>query len=214
MRKKGFLITFEGIDFSGKSLQACLLLEQLLKAGYKAKFFREPGGTEISEEIREVILNTKHQKMHPYTEVLLYAAARAQIVSEKIIPELQQGTFVICDRYYDSTTAYQGFGRSINLNFIYKLNQFVSQGHKPDVTFLIDLHPEKALARKKESKRNLDRLDRENLDFHLKVRQAYLQISETESERFVVVDGDRPVETIQKEILTSLKSKLQLKIDA
>jgi len=209
-RMKGHLITFEGIDFSGKSLQANLLKENLQKKGRPVIFLREPGGTEISEKIRGLLLDTENQKMTAATELLLYSAARAQIVNECVIPHLKSGDEVICDRFYHSTTAYQGFGRQLDLQFIEQLNAFATNHVVPDLTFLIDLKPETALRRKKNEKGMLDRLEQESLAFHHRVRQGYLELAHQEGDRFVVVDGEQPVDSIQQLILDTAQSRLHL----
>lgn len=207
---KGFLITFEGIDFSGKSVQAKLLHEHLLQKEQPVLFLREPGGTEISEKIRELLLDTKNQNMTSKTELLLYSAARSQMVLQKILPHQKKGGIIICDRFCDSTTAYQGYGRQIDLNFIKELNNFVTKGLVPDLTFLIDLEPETALKRNRLDHSSFDRLEQENLDFHHRVRRGYLEIARCEEHRFVVVDGEQPVEKLQHQVLGELKSKLQI----
>ena len=204
---QGTLITFEGIDFSGKSVQANLLLGALKDRNLPVLFLREPGGTEISEKIRAVLLDNANHKMSAMTEVLLYSAARAQMVRESIIPHLEKGFVVICDRYFDSTTAYQGFGRKIDLDFIKKLNSFATEELVPDLTFLIDLDPEIALQRKKT---DLDRLEKENLEFHQRVRNGYLEIARPNTERFVIIDGEQSIEVIQDEIFMEVKSKLAI----
>ena len=204
---QGNLITFEGIDFSGKSVQANFLNETLKDRKLPVLFLREPGGTEISEKIRSVLLDNANHKMSAMTEVLLYSAARAQMVRESIIPHLEKGFVVICDRYFDSTTAYQGFGRKIDLDFIKKLNSFATEELVPDLTFLIDLDPEIALQRKKT---DLDRLEKENLEFHQRVRNGYLEIARPNTERFVIIDGKQSIEVIQDEIFMEVKSKLAI----
>ena len=204
---QGNLITFEGIDFSGKSVQANFLNEALKDRKLPVLFLREPGGTEISEKIRSVLLDNANHKMSAMTEVLLYSAARAQMVRESIIPHLEKGFVVICDRYFDSTTAYQGFGRKIDLDFIKKLNSFATEELVPDLTFLIDLDPEIALQRKKA---NLDRLEKEDLEFHQRVRNGYLEIARPNTERFVIIDGKQSIEVIQDEIFMEVKSKLAI----
>lgn len=208
---KGYFITFEGIDFSGKSLQARLLTEKLTEWQLPVFFLREPGGAEIPEKIRELLLDTRHHGMTPQTEVLLYSAARAQIVRECIIPNLAAGKIVICDRYFDSTTAYQGHGREIDLEFIRELHTFVIENVVPDVTFLIDLEPKTALERKKLSNTEMDRLEKENLEFYERVRNGYLKIACSEKQRFKIIDGARPVEEIHNEIFQHVKNQLQLK---
>ncbi len=204
---KGTLITFEGIDFSGKSVQANLLHETLKEHKLPILFLREPGGTEISEKIRTVLLDNENHKMSAVTEVLLYSAARAQMVRENIIPHLEKGFIVICDRYFDSTTAYQGFGRKIDLDFIKKLNNFATKELAPDLTFLIDLDLGIALQRKKT---DLDRLEKEDSEFHQRVRNGYLEIARSNPDRFVVVDGTQSIEAIQEEVFMKVKSKLAL----
>ena len=204
---QGNLITFEGIDFSGKSVQANFLLGALKDRNLPVLFLREPGGTEISEKIRSVLLDNANHKMSAMTEVLLYSAARAQMVRESIIPHLEKGFVVICDRYFDSTTAYQGFGRKIDLDFIKKLNSFATEELVPDLTFLIDLDPEIALQRKKA---DLDRLEKEDLEFHQRVRNGYLEIARPNTERFVIIDGKQSIQVIQDEIFMEVKSKLAI----
>lgn len=208
---KGTLITFEGIDFSGKSVQANLLEETLAARHLPVLFLREPGGAEISEKIRVILLDNANYKMSAMTEVLLYSAARAQIVRESIVPSLEKNAIVICDRYFDSTTAYQGYGRKIDLDFIEKLNKFVIEGAMPDLTFLIDLDPEIALKRKRNNERSLDRLEQEDLEFNERVRNGYLEIAHSQSQRFVIIDGTQSIESIQKEVFEHTKSRLNLK---
>jgi dTMP kinase len=207
---KGFLLTFEGIDFSGKSAQANLLRDRLINLGVPVLFLREPGGTEISEKIRDVLLDTQHTQMSAKAELLLYAAARAQIVTEQIAPSLLGGKTVICDRYFDSTTAYQGFGRQIDLDFIEKLHTFVIEKISPDITFLIDLDPEEALRRKRATDLEKDRLDQEAVEFHRRVRDGYLQIAEKETDRFVTIDGSQSLDEIHKQIFKVTKARLKL----
>jgi len=204
---QGNLITFEGIDFSGKSVQANLLHGALKDRKLPVLILREPGGTEISEKIRSVLLDNANHKMSAMTEVLLYSAARAQMVRENILPNLEKGTVVICDRYFDSTTAYQGFGRRIDLDFIKKLNNFATEEVVPDLTFLIDLDPKIALQR---TKTDLDRLEKEDSEFHQRVRKGYLEIARSNPDRFVVIDGTQSIEAIQDEIFMKIKLKLPL----
>jgi len=203
----GNLITFEGIDFSGKSVQANLLHGALKDRKLPVLILREPGGTEISEKIRSVLLDNANHKMSAMTEVLLYSAARAQMVRENILPNLEKGTVVICDRYFDSTTAYQGFGRRIDLDFIKKLNNFATEEVVPDLTFLIDLDAKIALQRTKTA---LDRLEKEDSEFHQRVRKGYLEIARSNPDRFVVIDGTQSIEAIQDEIFMKIKLKLPL----
>ena len=140
----GIFVTFEGIDGSGKSTQANSLLRRAQDNGLNAVLFREPGGTRISEQIRQILLSTKHAEMAKVTEVMLYSAARAQLTEEMVIPGLQENDIVICDRYYDSTTAYQGYGRGINMEFIKALTEEAANRIEPDITFLVDIDVELA----------------------------------------------------------------------
>jgi len=195
----GKLISFEGIDFCGKSLQARMLVERLLSENVDVKLFREPGSTPISEKIRGVLLDVAHHEMSKETELLLYAAARAQMVRQELTPLLEQGKVIVCDRFYDSTTAYQGFAREIDLDFVNRLNNFATHGIKPDLTILVDLEPKIALKRKRAVNQNLDRLENESMQFYHKVRNAYLTIahSKSDKDRFVIIEGEQTINAIK-----------------
>ena len=194
-RAHGIFVTFEGIDGSGKSTQANSLLRKVQENGLNAVLFREPGGTRISEQIRQILLTAKHTEMVSITEVLLYSAARAQLTDEMIIPGLQENDIVICDRYYDSTTAYQGFGRGINMEFINALTQEASNRIEPDLTFLVDVDVE--LAEKRSSSIGIqDRIESENIEFKLKVIQGFKEIAGNNPNRFVILDGRKDVEQL------------------
>ena len=206
---KSFFLTFEGIDFSGKSVQAKMLLERLRQEKQDVLYLREPGGTAISERIREILLDTRHAEMHARTEYLLYSAARAQIVEQVIRPALKQKKIVICDRYADSSTAYQGFGRNLNLNMIVKINKFATAALKPDVTVLLDISPKTARQRRQLAGLPTDRLEGEKSDFHHRVRNGYLQMVQQEPERFLVIDGEKQPEDIHQEIWQYIKRKFQ-----
>ncbi len=210
----GKLINFEGIDFCGKSVQANLLYKKLLDLNIPAVLLRDPGGTHISEEIRAIVLDNKHHNMSSQAELLLYSAARTQMVSEEIIPRLEAGNVVICDRFYDSTTAYQGYGRKIDLNFIKQLNTFVTYGLRPHLTVLIDLKPEVALERNRAAGGKLDRLEQETFEFHQRVRDGYLELasSAAEKDRFVVIDGATSIGHIHENVLTTIKRRFQYDI--
>lgn len=196
----GYLITLEGIDGCGKSVQARLLADKLQSLNKTVVLLREPGTTPISEAIRDILLNLKHQNMAEATELLLFAAARAQIVSETILPALADGKIVICDRFYDSTTAYQGFGRQIDRAVVEPINLFAIQNRKPDVTILLDLNPEIAKERLRLTGKKLDRMETSGDDFMQRVRHGFLQIARTEPERVVVIEGSQPAELIAKQI--------------
>lgn len=209
---QGKFITFEGIDFSGKSLQARLLCEALSQKGLAVELFRDPGATRISEGIRAIVLDGENAEMHRHTELLLYAAARTQMVAELIRPALGAGKIVICDRFYDSTTAYQGYGREINLEFIQKLNSFVTSNLRPDLTFLIDISLDVAVERNRASGGTQDRIEKETHEFHQRVREGYLQLarSSNERDRFEIIDGAQSIENIQTQILEIVRKKLTL----
>jgi len=201
--KKGILITFEGIDGSGKTTQINALIQRLQEAGMSYRLFREPGGTEIGEKIRDILLDKKNENMLNVTELLLYSASRYQLTVSEIIPALEAGNVVICDRFYDSTTAYQGYGRGIDLDFIYRLNDIATNSVTPDKTFILDIDLEER--RKRLGKKNLDRLERETLEFHRKVRMGFLKMAEQNPERFIVLDGNQAPDELSKKIWNVIK---------
>lgn len=207
----GTLISFEGIDFCGKSIQIEQLIAKLKAKNISYLLVREPGGTLIAEKIRETLLNKGQENVNPITEYLLFSAARAQVVEQKIIPALQDGNVVICDRYYDSSTAYQGYGRGIDLEIIRQINNFATKGIKPHLTFLIDIDLDEMERRKMLVRRELDRMESQQRAFFEKVRQGFLQIAEQESERFYIIDGSKSIETIAIEIWQWFKKKMNEK---
>lgn len=195
------LITFEGPDGSGKTTQLTLLAEFLGQQGYSLVRVREPGGTRIGEQVRDVLHRIEHREMHPRAEVLLYSAARAQLVEEIIRPALANGQLVLCDRFYDSTFAYQGFGHGLDTAALRQLTLFATGGLKPDLTVYIDIEPEEGLKRRqRDGKAEWNRLDALGLEFHRRVHAGYQRMIAEEQERWVKVDGDRAVEAIQAEI--------------
>ncbi|HEY6625891.1 MAG TPA: dTMP kinase [Ignavibacteriaceae bacterium] len=198
-------ITFEGIDFSGKSTQIELLKDYLVEHNKKVEILREPGGTEISEKVRRILLDNKNEKMFAEAELLLFSASRAQLLREKIQPYLQKGIYVISDRFHDSSTAYQGYGRGIPLDAIMKVHQLAIGDTMPDVTFFIDIPVGIANERKKKkSKVKLDRIELADIEFYNRVRSGYLEIARQE-ERFKVIDGTQNIETIQNQIISELE---------
>lgn len=191
----GFFITFEGIEGCGKSTQVELLRAHLEENGYQVEVMREPGGTRISEQIRDILLDSANREMSHAAEVFLYEAARAQLVEERIRPALEAGTIVICDRFYDSTTAYQGAGRGISRAFIEELHRLATDNLHPDVTFLLDVSVEVGLARAK-GEHAPDRIESEPAEFHNRVREGFLELARHDPERIKVVQGENSPEDV------------------
>lgn len=199
-------ITFEGIDFCGKSTQVELLHKFFVENGKKVIIIREPGGTKISERIREILLDRKNSEMKMETEFLLFSSSRSQLVRQVIIPSLQQDIIVISDRFHDSSTAYQGYGRGLDVEKIKLINSFAIADVLPDITFLIDISVEESLRRKSlKSQIELDRIEISSDNFYQKVRQGYLKIAESDS-RFVVIDGSLKIEEIHNIIVNKIMS--------
>ncbi|GAB4523056.1 MAG: dTMP kinase [Anaerolineales bacterium] len=192
----GAFITFEGPEGSGKTTQVPLLADFLRQAGYRVLTTREPGGTPIGDQIRAVLSDLKNTGMHPHTEILLFLASRAQLVAQVIRPHLAQGGVVLCDRYADSTLAYQGYGHGVSLDVLQNLLRFATGGIAPHLTFLLDLDVEIGLRRRARGG-DWNRLDAYDLDFHRRVRAGYHQLVKAEPERWVVVDASRTPEEIQ-----------------
>ena len=191
---KNHFITFEGIDGSGKSTQAKILVEKLQSLNIETLFLREPGGTSISEEIRSVLLNNREDEMSSRSEALLMCASRAQLTKDIISPALKAGKWIIADRYADSTLAYQGGGRGLNLDWLIKLNQFATYGIEPNLTFYIDIEPEVGFQRRKGL--SSDRIESAGLDFQSDIRQKYLEIVDNFGDRCVIIDGNLSVDEI------------------
>lgn len=206
----GMFITFEGPDGSGKSSQIQLLSDYLQTLGYKTVLSREPGGTAIGDEIRACVHHVKNTGMFPEAEMLLYSASRAQLVREVIRPSLAARKIVLCDRFYDSTIAYQGYGRGLNLDALHQVTHFATGGLKPDLTLLLDIEVEQGLTRRESGGVEMNRLDLETTAFHRRVRQGYHQLVKTEPERWVVVDGSRPLAVIQAELREIVKKRLAI----
>ncbi len=191
-------ITFEGIEGCGKSTQARLLYEWFLDNGYQTILTREPGGTEAAEEIRQLLLREREETVPPFSELCLYIAARGFHVKNLILPSLRKGIIVICDRFSDSTLAYQGFGRGLPRKLIEEMNKLSTENLKPDLTFLLDISVEEAFKRLKGKIK--DRLEKEPVDFHERVRKGFLSIAAQESERVKVIDGKKSIEEVFSEI--------------
>ena len=196
-----FFLSFEGIDACGKSTQVKLLLNQMNKSSNNTILVREPGGSTISERIREILLDKNLYEMSDRTEALLMTASRSQLTYEKILENLNRGKNVISDRFSDSTLAYQGGGRDIDFEWLVKLNKFATFDLDPDITFLIDLHPAEAQKRKNIHQ---DRIEGAGLDFQIKVRDSYLEIAKRFQDRIVLIDGHNDINTINKKIVDEL----------
>ncbi len=203
----GYLITFEGVEGSGKSTQIELLKAFLEKAGKEVLTVREPGGTEIGERIREILLGSAGEGMEALTELLLYASCRSEIVTKVIKPALESGKIVICDRFTDSTIAYQGYARGLDLTSISEVSKLATGGMKPSITFLLDLDPKTGLKRAMERMNALgrqdakeDRFERESIEFHRRVRNGFLTLAAGEPERIKLIDADRPPGELQRDI--------------
>ena len=206
---KGLFIVMEGPDGSGKTTQINLLKEYLEEAGYECLITREPGGTVIGEEVRQLILNPEHKEMSPVTEMLLYAASRAQLVHEVIGPALEEGKIVISDRFVDSSIVYQGIARKLGISTVSAVNAPGIGIYRPDVIFFIDLSEEEGLRRKKEQK-NLDRMEQEGIDFHHMVSEGYRKVLSGRPE-VMKIDGGRSIDTIQKKIRNHVDELLKKK---
>lgn len=204
--KKGCFVTFEGIDGCGKSTQARLLAERLSAEGFRVDATREPGGTAIAEKIRSLLIDPAHEEMVNECELLLYLAARAQHLHERIIPAVQSGSVVICDRFQDATFAYQGYGRSFPLSTLQSLNHFATGGIDPDLTFIIDLPVAVATARMSAMKKGQDRLEAAGEDFFRRIRKGYLSLAEASPGRIRVVDGAPETKTIAEQVYTLVKN--------
>lgn len=203
-------ITFEGPEGSGKTSHIPYLVEYLRTMGYIVFPTREPGGTSIGEQIREVIHDLKNVEMHPRTEILLYQAARAQIVEEAIRPRLASGEIVLSDRYYDSTIAYQGYGHQQDLDQVGALVRYATGGLTPDLTVLLDVDVEIGLKRKKQNVVEWNRMDTHEVEFYQRVRAGYLEMVKVEPKRWVVVNSDQKWESVQEELRKVIVKRLQV----
>ncbi len=202
---RGKFITFEGCDGCGKSTQLKKLSDYLTEKGVPHIFTREPGGGKISEQIREILLNGKNSEMTDECEALLYAAARAQHLVDRVEPALQEGKLVICDRYIHSSYAYQGYARGLGVDFVKKINAYAEEKYLPDLTIFINLSPADAFARKKGADEN-DRLEQAGAAFHERVYEGYVSLAKTEK-NIVTVDGKGTPDEIFDEVLAALQAK-------
>ncbi|MBT2637414.1 MULTISPECIES: dTMP kinase [unclassified Bacillus (in: firmicutes)] len=205
--EKGIFITIEGPDGSGKTTILQMLAQNLEKEGYAVVATREPGGIDIAEQIREVILDPENTAMDPRTEALLYAAARRQHLAEKVKPALEEGKIVLCDRFVDSSLAYQGHARGLGINEVYSINEFAIENMMPAMTLYFDVAPEIGLERINKNKgREVNRLDLEKLDFHQKVREGYLILAEMFPKRIVKVDASKELDTVYGQAEAEIKT--------
>ncbi len=205
---KGFFVTIEGPDGSGKTTQIDLLTRYLVAEDFDYLVTREPGGTRISNRIRQILLEKEYTEMTAETETLLYAASRAQHVAEVILPALKKGKIVLCDRFIDASMAYQGAGRGIDIGCIKKINSIALMGIMPHLTILLDIPPNIGLQRKKNYK-EIDRIESEELDFHERVREGYLYLAEKEPKRIKVLDGCQDKNVIFSEIVSLVENLLK-----
>ena len=205
---KGIFITFEGIDGCGKSTQSELLKNYLESNGKDFLFVREPGGTEIGERIREILLDKKNTQMTARTELLLFEAARAQITDEVIKPALDEGKIVLCDRFFDSSSAYQGMARGMGMDFVSGLNMAATGGLKPDITFFFDISAEEALERRGKRGEASDRIELAGLKFQEDVRKGYLELAANSEGRIVTIDAKLGIDEIFEQIKDTLEGKI------
>ena len=193
---KGYFITFEGTEGSGKTTVIEKVEQYYIEKGYNVIRTREPGGSKIAEDIRNVILDVNNTNMDSITEAMLYAASRRQHLVEKVIPYLEKGYIVLCDRFIDSSLAYQGHARALGIDKVYQLNLIATNGLLPDATIYIDVRPEVGLSRIKSNNREQNRLDLEKLSFHEKVYEGYYLVSQMFKERFKVINGEQEREKV------------------
>ncbi len=197
----GILISFEGVDGSGKSVQAAKLAACLKQMDYPVILTRQPGGTKLGEKLRSILTDTSAKTIRPITELFLYSADRSQHVKQVILPALKNGKIIISDRYSDACLAYQGYGRGLDLDYIRALNKKADGGAIPQLTILLDIKPANALMRKRLNGIKPDRLEKEKLEFHQRIRYGYLKIAENEKERFRVIAAEGCIDSIHKQII-------------
>jgi len=201
-------ITFEGPEGCGKTTQIKLLAEALTARGCKVLSLREPGGTSIGDQIREVLHDLRNTEMHARAEILLYNAARAQIVEQRIKPQLAAGGIVLCDRFADSTLAYQGYGRGLDLSDVRHIVAFATQNLKPDLTLYLDIDVEAGLARRRTGGGEWNRMDDQTVEFYRRVREGYRALMTEEPQRWVLIDAAREVNEVQREIWAVVQSRI------
>jgi len=205
--KHGVLISFEGVEGSGKTTQARALVEWLTEQNIPHIFLRDPGSTDIGERIRAILLDKSHRGMHAKCEVLLFLAARSQMTYEKILPALKEKKVVVTDRFFDSTLAYQCYARDLAPRLITIMNRFAAAGTKPELTFLVDVD----ISKRRERGKFEDRMETEAEAYHLKVRQAYMHIAARSKKRFRILDGEKSVAALHDEVVNHVKEFLKRK---
>lgn len=211
---RGLFITFEGPDGAGKTTQLKLLADFLIGQGYDVVTTREPGGTPISDKIRNILLDPNHKELTDQTEILLYAASRAQLVHEAILPALNRKKIVLCDRFIDASIAYQAYGLEINRKVVEEINRFASSGLTPDRTYLLNISPESGRKRlidrnKKQLNGGLDRIEQKGLEYHQRVQNGFLTLAGEQADRILTIDADMPQETIFQLIKEDMKQLLK-----
>mgnify|MGYP000456951183 CR=1 FL=1 len=208
----GKLITFEGLDGCGKSTQLEKANDWLSEKGFTVQTTREPGGTVIGLQIRNILLNPEHEELQPESELLLYLADRIQHLQESILPEIAAGKIVLCDRFHDSTVAYQGYGRGLDLISIESIVEHCIKPYAPDLTILLNISPETVAARlnRRQEHAEKDRLDSESLSFFTRVAQGFEELSAAEPERFVCLNGEQEIEVIHQEIIDAFQQRLRI----
>lgn len=202
--QKGIFITFEGNDGSGKTTISTKVYETLKNKGYPVLYTREPGGIEIAEQIRSIILNPNNTEMDARTEALLYAASRRQHLIEKVLPALKQGKIVLCDRFIDSSLAYQGVGRNIGMKEVFDMNAFAIEGHMPDVTIFLSVSLKTGMKRVAQ-RGNLDRMDQESMEFHKRVAEGYESVKLKYADRMVMIDAEQEMEKVYEATLRQVE---------
>lgn len=193
---RGLFISFEGNDGSGKSSAIKAVYQKLVDEGFDVVLSREPGGSKIAEKIREVILDIDNTGMDEWTEALLYAASRREHIQKTIIPSIEKGKIVLCDRFLDSSLAYQGYARGLGIDKVNQLNQFATEGLEPDLTILVCVHPEIGLERIRKNSRDMDRLENETIQFHQKVYYGYQILAKESHNRIIVINGEETQDVV------------------
>lgn len=206
--QEGIFITFEGNDGSGKTTISTKIFETLQNKGYPVLYTREPGGIEIAEQIRSIILDPNNTEMDERTEALLYAASRRQHLVEKVLPALQEGKIVLCDRFIDSSLAYQGVGRGIGMEEIFNMNEFAIEGHMPDATIFLSVSLKTGMQRVNQ-RGNLDRMDQESMEFHEKVAKGYECVKIRYADRMIIIDAEQEMDQVYEEALMQVERLIQ-----